>query len=146
MNKEEVQKRVLRNGEPLSLELFTWDESTRTFASGEDDLVIDFADVDDCIFYVDNFCHISAWRSHKIYAKNWCSIMVGECCEVHTESYCILYGQHGCLFRTGSFCTFNVIPDCRIKTSGKSVALVRNPFQIIQINDDKEVYISRTDY
>ena len=30
MTKEEVQKRVLQNGEPLSLDLFSWDVKTKT--------------------------------------------------------------------------------------------------------------------
>ena len=39
MTKEEVQKRVLKGGEPLSLNLFDWDAETNTFSSREGNLV-----------------------------------------------------------------------------------------------------------
>lgn len=146
MNKKEVQKRVSQYGKPLPLELFTWDETNRTFPSNEGDLVIDFTDVDGTTFRVGNFCHISAWHENKIYAGGNCTFWTGEFNEFHTGSYCTFNVHNKCKFYTGSFCTFNITDNCRIKTSGKCVVLVQAPFQIIQINDDEEIYIPRTVY
>ncbi len=50
MNKLEVQQRVLRDGKPLDLSLFEWDEKTLTFSSRENELVIDFNGSEHCTF------------------------------------------------------------------------------------------------
>ena len=50
MNKIDVQKRVLKNGEPLSCDLFQWDEKTKTFSSTEFGLTIDFVGIEGCTF------------------------------------------------------------------------------------------------
>ena len=46
MNKKEVQKRVLKDGKQLSIDLFSWCEDTRTFSSYKDRMVVDFSGVD----------------------------------------------------------------------------------------------------
>ena len=56
MDKLEVQKRVLKNGEPLSLDDFIWDEKTNTFSSVENSLVLDFNWIHDCTFNTDYDC------------------------------------------------------------------------------------------
>ena len=50
MNKQEVQQRVLKNGKPLDLSLFEWNENAKTFSTTEDSLVIDFNEGYDCTF------------------------------------------------------------------------------------------------
>ena len=56
MNKLEVQKRVSKNGNPLDLSLFEWDEKTNTFSSYEDGLVLDFKDISNCTFDTSGYC------------------------------------------------------------------------------------------
>ena len=76
ITKEEIQQRVLKDGKPLELDLFTWDENTRTFSTKEDHLVLDFSDLDNCTFN----------------AKDNCSFKVGEDCIFNTG--------HSCTFNT----------------------------------------------
>ena len=35
---------VTQKGKPLNKKLYTWDESTKTFSSNENDLVLDFTE------------------------------------------------------------------------------------------------------
>ena len=56
MNKNEVQKRVLKDGKPLALDAFTWDERTCTFSSEEHGLVIDFSGISGCTFKTGSDC------------------------------------------------------------------------------------------
>ena len=50
MTKQEVQKRVLQNGKPLDLDKFEWDEKTNTFTTQENDLMLDFDNMDNFNF------------------------------------------------------------------------------------------------
>ena len=56
LTKENIQKRVLQNGEQLSLDKFLWDEKSRTFSSVEDNLVLDFSDLNNCTFKTGSNC------------------------------------------------------------------------------------------
>lgn len=87
MTKLEVQKRVLKNGKPLDLELFTWDEKTKTFSSTENGLVLDFR-------YINNVTFKTGYN---------CTFSTGDSCTFKTGSYCT--------FSTGYDCTL----DCYYK-------------------------------
>ena len=56
MTKKEVQQRVLKDGRPLGLDKFEWDEKTNTFSSSENYLVLDFNGVSDCTFNTGSNC------------------------------------------------------------------------------------------
>ncbi len=56
MNKKEIQKRVLKNGEQLDLDKFEWDETSKTFSSSEYNLVIDFNGINYCTFKTGSGC------------------------------------------------------------------------------------------
>ena len=60
MDKKEIQQRVLQNGKPLSLDKFEWDEKTNTFSSDEDNLILDFKEINNCIFKTGSYCTIKA--------------------------------------------------------------------------------------
>jgi len=92
LTKEQVQQRVSKNGKPLPLDKFTWDEKTRTFSSGVDGLVIDFRRMDNCTFVT---------VSH-------CVFTTGSCCTFTTGSNCAFNTEYGCAFYTGSGCIFNI--------------------------------------
>jgi len=100
MNKKEVQKRVLKNGKPLSLNLFTWDEKTKTFSSNEDFLVVDFSDISGYTFNTESDC----------------TFKTGHNCTFKTESNCTFKTESGCAFKTGYDCTFNTGFGCTFKT------------------------------
>ena len=100
MNKYEVQKRVLNEGEPLPLEKFTWDKKTRTFSSLQDHLVFNFSDINSCNFIVGDFC----------------VFYTGDKCSFNTKSFCTFYTSHSCNFNTDCECTFNTWDFCTFKT------------------------------
>src|SRR3972149_4478600 len=96
MDKKEVQQRVLKNGKPLDLDKFEWDEKTNTFSSSENYLVLDFNGVSDCTFNTGSNCTFNT----------------GPDCTFNTWSDCTFKTGPYCTFNTGSNCTFNTDKNC----------------------------------
>jgi len=69
MKKEEIQQRVLQNGKPLDLNKFEWDEKTNTFSSSEDDLVLDFKEINFCTFNTGYSCTLGIEKDKFIPSK-----------------------------------------------------------------------------
>jgi len=84
MTKSQIQKRILQNGKPLEIDKFEWDETTRTFSSNENRLVLDFKDMFGCTFNT------------------------GSDCTFNTGYGCTFTTGSGCTFNTKSGCTFVV--------------------------------------
>ena len=74
LNKLEIQKRVLKDGIPLELEKFEWDEDKKIFKSGVDGLCINFKGIDGCEIYCRNKCKIHCHNECEIYCHNECEI------------------------------------------------------------------------
>ena len=110
LTKIEVQQRVLQNGKPLDLNKFEWDEKTKTFSSSENDLVLDFIDIHDCIFTTSSGCTFST----------------GSGCTFDTSYGCTFSTGSFCTFSTSSFCTFTTGSDCTFKTGIECVIANRN--------------------
>ena len=125
MNKYKVQKRVLKNGKPLSLDKFTWDEKTRTFSSDEDGLVIDFSDVDncnfitgsDCTFYTDEYCNFYTNSNCVFNTEYNCTFNTGVNCIFNTDSFCVFNTDYNCTFNTNEYCKFIAGGHCEFNTS-----------------------------
>ena len=100
MNKKEVQKRVLKDGKPLALKDFSWDEKTNTFSSNEQGLVLDFSYSSFFTFNTSSFC----------------TFKTGDGCTFNTNSHCTFDTSYGCVFNTGPFCTFKTGGGCTFKT------------------------------
>ena len=92
MTKSQIQKRILQNGKPLEIDKFEWDETTRTFSSNENRLVLDFKDMFGCTFNT----------------GSGCTFTTGSGCTFTTGSGCTFNTGFGCTFNTGSGCTFVV--------------------------------------
>ena len=88
MNKNDVQKRVLKDGKPLSLRLFSWDKKTDTFSSLESNLVVDFKGINGVTFNT----------------GSGCTFNTGYGCTFDTGSYCTFDTRSGCTFETGYQC------------------------------------------
>ena len=125
MTKKEVQKRVLKNGEPLSLDLFEWDEKTNTFSSDEYYLVLDFLSVSDCTFNTGSDCTFNTDYN--------CTFNTGYNCTFNTSSYCTFDTGSDCTFDTGSDCTFKTGSDCTFKTGYKCVVVRRDVYEVIEL-------------
>ena len=87
-SKKEIQQRVFKNGKPLDLDKFEWDEKTNTFSSSEDCLVLGFNGV------------------------SYCTFNTGSDCTFKTEFDCTFNTGSYCTFNTGSHCTFKTGENC----------------------------------
>ena len=82
MNKKEIQKRVLQNGKPISLDKFEWNEETKTFSSAKNGLVLDFTGIDGCTFDTGSYCTFKT-GSYCTFDTGWdCTFKTGENCVV----------------------------------------------------------------
>ena len=120
LTKENIQKRVLQNGQQLSLDKFSWDESTRTFSSAEDNLVLDFSNLNYYTFKTDSYCTFKT--------GSYCTFKTGYDCTFTTGSYCTFTTGYDCTFDTGSDCTFNTGSEC--------VVVRRDIFEVILLKEN----------
>jgi hypothetical protein len=138
MNKKEIQKRVLQNGEPLALNKFSWDKKTRTFSTNESGLVLDFKGIDNCTFDTGYDCTFDTGYN--------CTFTTSYNCTFKTGSYCTFDTSYNCTFKTGSYCTFDTGYNCTFdiwelgyftNNSKNNVVIVRdyNSYKIYQLND-----------
>ena len=108
MNKTEVQQRVLQNGKPLDLDKFSWDETTRTFSTIENNLILDFTGTEYFTFITGNHC----------------TFITGDCCNFNTYSLCTFKTRKHCNFDTGNYCNF-IIRGCGTFKTGKKCVCIR---------------------
>jgi hypothetical protein len=109
MNKLEVQKRVTgKNGLPLPLESFEWDEKTRVFSSNEMNLVLSFEGEIDITFKTSHCC--------QFITDSHCHFSTGSCCDFKTGSNCNFKTESSCNFQTGPKCNFQTGSCCDFKT------------------------------
>ena len=116
MNKEEVSKRVLKDGKPLPIDKFTWDEDTNTFSSIEDNLVLDFNEINSCTFNVGAYCTFNTAYNCTFKTAYNCTFNTGSKCTFDTGSDCTFKTEDTCTFNTRSKCTFDTLSDCTFKT------------------------------
>jgi len=128
MTKLEVQKRVLKNGEPLALHLFEWDEYTKTFSSNENGLVLDFKDISYCTFKTSSNCTFNTgWK---------CAFNTSYECVFNTSSDCTFNTDSECTFNTGDNCTFNTSFYCNFNIGKNSVIVRRDVFEVIALTEE----------
>jgi hypothetical protein len=108
MKKEEVQQRVLYLGYPLGPHLFDWDETSKTFKSSMNNLVIDFRRVNDCTFLL----------------ANRCTLISGANCNIHAGFLCVFDTEGGCKFETGDNCVLVIWPGCTWEKTGRNCVVV----------------------
>lgn len=118
MKKKQVQQRVLKNGEPLSLDKFEWDEKTNTLSSDENCLVLDFSGIENCTFNT------------------------GPGCTFKTGHYCTFDTGHYCTFKTGHYCTFNTGSGCTFDTGSECVVVRRDIYEVIELEEGKKIKLN----
>ena len=148
MTKLEIQQRVLKNGTPLSLELFSWDENTNTFSSKEDILVIDFTGIDNCTFNTSSNCTFKADSNCTFETGYNCTFDTGSDCTFETGSDCTFDTSYNCTFKTGPDCTFKTGSRCTFNFKAKEncVIIRRDIFEIINMNEIDSDYIQLNPY
>ena len=144
LTKENIQKRVLQNGEQLSLDKFLWDEKSRTFSSVEDNLVLGFSDLNnctfktgyDCTFDTGSDCTFDTGYNCTFKTGSNCTFKTGTNCTFDTGSYCTFKTGSDCTFDTGSECTFDTGSECTFKTGSECVVVRRDIFDIILLKEN----------
>lgn len=123
MNKREMQKYVTQNGKPLPLSKFVWNESTNSFYSREDNLVItggflyyNFKTGSDCTFNTDSYCTFETGDNCTFETGDNCTFSTGDHCTFNTGSYCTFDTDSDCTFNTKYNCTFKTGADCTFNT------------------------------
>jgi len=118
---------ITKNGIPLSKDLYTWNEETRTFSSNENELVLDFTDINDCTFKTGYNCTFNTGLNCTFNTDFDCTFKTGYNCTFNTGS--------DCTFNTGSNCTFNTDYNCcLIRYDVKGVTEIPEN-KIIKLND-----------
>ena len=138
-SKKEIQQRVFKNGKPLDLDKFEWDEKTNTFSSSEDYLVLGFNGVSYCTFNTGSDCTFNTGFD--------CIFKTGSYCTFNTKFGCIFKTKFGCTFNTGSYCTFNTGSDCTFKTgsycifkTGENCVVVRKDiYEVIELKSGQKI-------
>ena len=128
MTKIEVQKRVLHNGEMISLDNFSWDEKTNTFSSELDSLIICFNLISDCTFKTGSDCTFDTGSN--------CTFDTGSNCTFDTGSNCTFKTGYNCTFKTGYNCTFKTGYNCTFKTGYNCVIVRRDVFEVVISQND----------
>ena len=105
-------KTVTQFGKELDKSSYSWNESTRTFSSNENNLVLDFNNIDNVTF------------------------KTGYDCTFKTGSNCTFDTGFNCIFKTGSGCTFKTGFNCTFKTGYNCVVVRRDVFEVIVLNED----------
>jgi hypothetical protein len=95
---------VTQNGQVLSKEKYTWDESTKTFSTNESNLVLDFSEIDAVTFKTGSYCTFNTgWN---------CTFNTGWNCTFNTAWNCTFNTGWNCTFKTAWNCTFEVGEKC----------------------------------
>jgi len=142
MDKKEVQKRVLQNGQPLDLKKFEWDEKTKTFTTTENNLVLDFKGIDKINFITGKNCTFKTGDYCKFNTGFSCTFNTGSNCTFNTGFYCTFKTSSYCTFKTGWNCTFNTGHYCKFDTGKKCVIVRRDVFEIIQPEEDVKIKLN----
>ena len=129
MTKKDIQKRVLKDGEPLALSKFCWDSKTRTFSSTESGLVLDFRGINNCTFKTGYNCTFNT----------------GYNCTFKTGFNCTFKTGGGCTFDTGCDCTFDTGYNCTFKTWGGCVVVRRDVYEVIELVPEKTTVLCPCD-
>ena len=117
---------VTKNGKPLSKDLYTWNEETRTFSTNENGLVLDFAGI----------------SILRLYTGDYCIFKTGSDCIFKTGSDCVFNTGDYCTFNTGDYCTFSTGYNCTFKT-GKNCYLIRYDVEgITEIPTNKTIKLN----
>ena len=108
---------ITKNGKPLDKSLYTWDEKTRTLATEENQLVLDFISYDSCTFDTGSSCTFKTGSSCTFDTGSNCIFKTGFGCTFDTGYNCTFKTSDNCTFDTGSNCIFKTGFGCTFKTS-----------------------------
>jgi len=103
---------VTQNGRELDKSKYTWDESTKTFSTNENNLTLDFSNLNSVTFNTGSNCTFKTGYNCTFNTGYNCTFNTGWNCTFNTGSYCTFNTGSYCTFNTGSYCTFEVSEKC----------------------------------
>ena len=103
MTKEEIQKRLIKNGNPLSMNLFDWNANIKTLSIYENNVVIDLSETVDC----GDYYTINCGHSCTINCQYSCTIDCGAYCTINCGDFCTVNCWSSCTINCGAYCTLN---------------------------------------
>ena len=118
--KEDIQKRVLRNGNPLPLSEFSWDANTSTFASNEDNLVIDFWDVDSSTVKTGYKSTVKTGDYSTVTTGNHSTVTTGDYSTVTTGNFSTVTIRDNSTVTTGDYSTVTTGDFSTVTTGARS--------------------------
>jgi len=118
--------KITKNGVALDPELYTIDEANKTFASIENDLVLDFTGKDSWIFRIKGKCEIIAGNGCTIDADYSCNITTGNCAVIRVCDNSTITAGDRCNIDTHHNCTITTEDDCIINTWGNCTITTAN--------------------
>ena len=140
MNKKQVQKRVLQNGNLLALSKFSWDEETNTFSSVEYGLVMDFEGQSTNLIARSNSTQTAGYASTQTSGSD--STQTAGDYSTQTAGYASTQkAGYGSTQTAGYGSTHYIDSDSQVKTGHSSVVhalgyniviINRNVFEVIQ--------------
>jgi len=149
---------ISQYGKPLDKSKYTIDEYTKTFSSDENDLVLDFHNLDNCTFKTGSCCTFKAGSCCTFKAGSYCTFKAGSYCTFNTGSnctfdtgsdctfdtwsYCTFKAGSDCTFKTWSNCTFKTGNDCTFKTGNDCVVVRRDIYEVIELTENKKIKLN----
>ena len=130
LTKLDVQKRVLKDGNLLDLDLFEWNEKTRTFKSNIGSLVLDFSGINNCSFDTYSDCNFETGDN--------CSFDTCYNCDFNTGSDCSFDTLSSCKFKTGSNCSFDTNSNCKFEIGDNCIVNRRDTYETIYLKPNIE--------
>ena len=150
---------VTQYGIPLDPSKYNWDPKTKTFSTDEENLVIDFSDINgvtfktgdnctfktgsyctfktlsDCTFKTEDYCTFDTGYNCTFKTGYSCTFNTGSYCTFNTGSSCTFKTEDNCTFKTGSYCTFTCKEDCVIVRRDVFEIIQPKPEETIKLND-----------
>jgi len=133
---------VTQNGKPLNENQYTWNKSTKTFSSTENNLVLDFSDVGNCTFNTGYSCIFKTGVDCTFDTGFNCAFKTGDDCTFKTGVDCAFDTGRRCTFDTGRRCTFNTDCNCAFNTGVDCVVVRRDVFEVIELEENVKIKLN----
>ena len=133
---------ITKNGKPLDKKLYTFDEETKTFSSNENNLVLDFSDIEGCTFDTGFGCTFKTGFDCTFKTSYDCTFDTGSGCTFKTSSGCTFDTGSGCTFDTASGCTFDTASGCTFDTGSDCVVVRRDIYEVIELKENQKIKLN----
>ena len=82
---------VTQNGKELDKSKYTWDESTKTFSTNENNLTLDFSNLNSVTFNTGSNCTFNTGYNCTFKTGSYCTFNTGYNCTFEVDEKCCLH-------------------------------------------------------